>query len=98
MLPPELSLCSPLPSPLAMNNSPPEGPMRFVKMVFLVSACCAEAIAMASSSRKNAVTVIPNFVMEPPLPLTRESYASAPLDTTSLLREQATRDQRDSDG
>src|SRR6266478_5236199 len=50
----------------AMNNSPPEGPMRFVKMVFLVSACRAEAIAMASSSRKNAVTVIPNFVMEKP--------------------------------
>src|SRR5713101_4141913 len=64
MLPPELSLCSPLPSPLAMNNSPPEGPMRFVKIVFLVNAGCAEARARAPSSRENAVTVIPNFFME----------------------------------
>src|SRR5437879_4840935 len=64
MLPPELSLRSPLPSPLAMNNSPPEGPMRFAKMLFLVNASCAEASARAASSRKDAVAVIPNFAME----------------------------------
>jgi len=34
--------------------------MRFAKMVFLVDAGCAGA----PSSRKNAVTVIPNFAME----------------------------------
>src|SRR5579862_9406120 len=82
MWPPELSLRSPLPSPLAMNNSPPEGPMRFVRMVFLVDARCAEASDRTPSSRKNAVTVIPNFVMEN-LPLywllTRGWYASPPL-------------------
>src|SRR5579863_7877076 len=64
MLPPELSLRSPLPFPLAINNSPPEGPMRFVKRVFLVDARCAEASDRLPSSRKNAVTAIPNLIME----------------------------------
>src|ERR1700694_5014402 len=90
MLPPELSLRSPLPSPLATNNSPPEGPMRFAKMVFLVNVCCAEASTKAPSTRKNAVTVIPSFVMEvlPSGLLMRASYASPALDTTNLPREQ----------
>src|ERR1700674_3990912 len=97
MLPPELSLRSPLPSPLAMNNSPPEGPMRFAKIVFLVNAGRAEASARAPSSRKNAVTVIPSFVMKY-LPLSRASYAPPTLDTTNLPRERAPRDQGGSDG
>src|ERR1700676_805025 len=89
MLPPELSLRSPLPSPLATNNSPPEGPMRFAKMVFLVNVCCAEASTKAPSTRKNAMTVIPSFVMEvlPSGLLMRASYASPALDTTNLPRE-----------
>src|ERR1700732_4001924 len=86
MLPPELSLRSPLPSPLAMNNSPPEGPMRFVKRVFLVNARCAEASDRTPRSRKNAVTLIPNLIMEK-IPSYRASYASPPLGTTNLLRE-----------
>src|SRR5882762_9645484 len=101
MLPPELSLCSPLPPPLAMNNSPPEGPMRFVKMVFLVNAGCAGASARAPSSRKNAVTVIPNFFMENLPSDARIVRLSCPRHNefaTNLLREQATRDQRGSDG
>src|ERR1700680_2638797 len=64
MVPPELSLCSPLPSPLAMNNSPPEGPMRFVKIVLLVSGGFSEASESAPSNRKHEVTVNPNFLME----------------------------------
>src|SRR4029077_5999028 len=86
MLPPELSLRSPLPSPLAMNNSPPEGPMRFVKRVFLVNARCAEASDRTPRSRKNAVTVTPNLVMKN-LPSYRASYAPPPHGTTHLLRE-----------
>src|SRR4029077_4081961 len=77
MVPPELSLRSPLPSPLAMNNSPPEGPMRFAKRVFLVNARCAEANDRTPSSRKNAVTLIPNLIMEKLAPY-RASYASLP--------------------
>src|SRR5580704_10686701 len=104
MLPPELSLRSPLPSPLAMNNSPPEGPMRFAKRVFLVEARCAEASDRLPSSRKNAVTLIPNLIMENlPCywPVTglllasyRASYASAPVGTTDLLREHDPRSAR----
>src|SRR6266481_9694741 len=64
MMPPELSLRSPLPSPLAMNNSPPDGPRRLVKIVFFVDVGCAEASARATSNRKSAETVNPNFFME----------------------------------
>src|SRR5260370_2651069 len=95
MWPLELSLRSPLPSPLAMNNSAPEGPMRFVKRVILVDARCAETSDRAPSSSKNAVTAIPNFLMEnlpswwPLVALTRASYASPVLGTTNLPRERA---------
>src|SRR6266481_410728 len=94
MLPPELSLCSPLPSPLAMNNSPPEGPMRFAKRVFFVEARCAEASDRIPRSRKNTVTRIPNLIMEE-LPSYRASYASPPPGTTNLVRERI-RDQHGS--
>src|ERR1700680_2615403 len=89
MLPPELSLRSPLPSPLAMNNSPPEGPMRFVKRVFLVNARCAEASDKTPRSRKNAVTLIPNLIMAK-LPSYGASYASPPLGTTNSWNQPAT--------
>src|ERR1700730_15318115 len=100
MLPSELSLRSPLPSPLAMNNSPPEGPMRFVKRVFLVNARCAEASDRLPSSRKNAVTLIPNLIMEN-LPCYWPLTAHRTLLLPSAQRiccESTTRDQRGSDG
>src|SRR5260370_25309692 len=79
-----------------MNNSPPEGPMRFVKRVFLVDARCAETSDRApSSSSKNAVTASRNLLMEnlaswwPLVALTRSSYASPVFGTTNLPRERA---------
>src|SRR5581483_2472873 len=67
MLPPELSLRSPVPSLLAMNNCAPEGPMRLTKMVLRDAAGGEEANARPISSRKAAEIVIPSFVMEEPL-------------------------------
>ena len=52
---------------------------------------CAEASARAGSSRKDTVTVIPNFFMETFLPM-GASYASPALDITKLLQEPATQD------
>src|SRR5580704_5254319 len=99
MLPPELSLRSPLPSPLAMNNSPPDGPIRFAKIVFFVNARCAEASDRLPSSRKNAVTLILNLIMEN-LPCYWPLTAHRTLLLPSAQRiccESTTQDQRGSD-
>src|SRR6478672_8429393 len=63
MAPPELSLCSPLPSALAMNNSPPEGPIRFTRMMFLANDACNTASARVANTRKRTAILIPDLLI-----------------------------------